>query len=62
MMANSIKDQKSFVYNLLLQLTNEIPNRDAMEEFIDDNVAKNIDALLKWQDVIKSSNYLSTEM
>ena len=61
-MANSIKDQKSFVYNLLLQLTNEIPNRDAMEEFIDDNVAKNIDALLKWQDVIKSSNYLSTEM
>ncbi len=61
-MAKSIKDQKSFVYNLLLQLTNEIPNRDAMEEFIDDNVAKNIDALLKWQDVIKSSNYLSTEM
>ena len=61
-MAKSIKDQKSFVYNLLLQLTNERPNRDAMEEFIDDNVAKNIDALLKWQDVIKSSNYLSTEM
>ena len=61
-MANSIKDQKSYVYNLLLQLTNEIPNRDAMEEFIDDNVAKNIDALLKWQDVIKSSNYLSTKM
>ncbi len=41
-MANSIKDQKSFVYNLLLQLTNEIPNRDAIEEFIDDNVANNL--------------------